>query len=95
MEESGGSSEHVKEVLALLHLGRFGMQRMRQLARTAVYWPNNDDDIEAAHADTAYLMLSIRIGHPNLQFTHGSYQRNPGVYTTSIMQSTSWAQTMC
>ena len=28
-------------------MGHFGMQRMKQLARTAVYWPNIDDDIEA------------------------------------------------
>ncbi|XP_014663413.1 PREDICTED: uncharacterized protein K02A2.6-like [Priapulus caudatus] len=34
------------QVLELLHLGHFGMQRMKQLARTAVYWPNIDDDIE-------------------------------------------------
>jgi hypothetical protein len=36
-----------REVLNLLHLGHFGMQRMKQLARTAVYWPNIDEDIEA------------------------------------------------
>ena len=34
-------------ILEQLHLGHFGMQRMKQLARTAVYWPNNDEDIEA------------------------------------------------
>ncbi|KAG0720105.1 Transposon Tf2-6 polyprotein [Chionoecetes opilio] len=33
-------------VLQLLHLGHLGMQRMKQLARTAVYWPNIDRDIE-------------------------------------------------
>ena len=31
----------------MLNLGHFGMQRMKQLADTAVYWPNIDDDIEA------------------------------------------------
>eukprot|EP00795_Rhopilema_esculentum_P007931 gene7931-biopygen9137 len=36
-----------RNVLGLLHLGHFGMQRMKQLARTAVYWPNIDEDIEA------------------------------------------------
>ena len=36
-----------REVLDQLHLGHFGMQRMKQLARTAVYWPRIDDDIEA------------------------------------------------
>ena len=34
-------------VLEQLHLGHFGMQRMKQLARTSVYWPNIDLDIEA------------------------------------------------
>ena len=33
------------QVLQLLHLGHFGMQRMKQLARTAVYWPQIDSDI--------------------------------------------------
>ena len=36
-----------RQVLEYLHLGHFGMQRMKQLARTAVYWPNIDEDIEA------------------------------------------------
>ena len=34
-----------KEVLKILHLGHFGIQRMKQLARTAVYWPRMDADI--------------------------------------------------
>ena len=33
------------QVLAILHEGHFGIQRMKQLARTAVYWPNIDEDI--------------------------------------------------
>lgn len=33
-------------VLGILHLSHLGIQRMKQLARTAVYWPNIDDDIE-------------------------------------------------
>ena len=35
------------QVLEHLHLGHFGMHRMKQLARTAVYWPNINEDIEA------------------------------------------------
>jgi transposase InsO family protein len=35
-----------RQVLDLLHLGHFGMQRMKQLARSVVYWPHIDDDIE-------------------------------------------------
>ena len=33
------------QVLQLLHSGHFGMQRMKQLACTAVYWPRIDSDI--------------------------------------------------
>lgn len=33
------------KVLQLLHMGHFGMERMKQLARTAVYWPNINADI--------------------------------------------------
>ena len=33
-------------ILKLLHLGHFGMQRMKQLARSTVYWPRINFDIE-------------------------------------------------
>ena len=33
------------KVLQLLHLGHFGMEKMKQLARTAVYWPGIDSKI--------------------------------------------------
>jgi len=33
------------QVLQILHAGHFGMQKMKQLARTAVYWPRIDTDI--------------------------------------------------
>ena len=33
-------------ILKLLHLGHFGMQRMKQLARSTVYWPRIDFDNE-------------------------------------------------
>lgn len=35
-----------EQVLQLLHLGHFGMQRMKQLARSVVYWPHIDVNIE-------------------------------------------------
>lgn len=35
-----------RRVLDLIHLGHFGIQRMKQLARSAVYWPRIDSDIE-------------------------------------------------
>ena len=35
-----------RQVLQILHLGHFGMERMKKLARTAVYWPRIDADIE-------------------------------------------------
>lgn len=34
-----------KQVLQILHQGHFGMQRMKQLSRTAVYWPGLDAQI--------------------------------------------------
>ena len=34
-----------KSILLLLHEGHFGIERMKQLARTVVYWPNIDSDI--------------------------------------------------
>ena len=34
------------KILDLLHTGHFGMERMKQLARTAVYWPGIDEAIE-------------------------------------------------
>ena len=33
-------------ILELLHLGHFGIEKMRQLARTSVYWPGLDNDIK-------------------------------------------------
>jgi hypothetical protein len=36
-----------ENILNILHLGHFGMVKMKQLARTVVYWPNIDDDIES------------------------------------------------
>ena len=35
-----------RQVLDLLHTGHFGIQRMKQLARSAVYWPRLDASIE-------------------------------------------------
>ena len=34
-----------KNILLLLHEGHFGIERMKQLARIVVYWPNIDSDI--------------------------------------------------
>ena len=34
------------QILDILHLGHFGIQRMKQLARSAVYWPHIDSQIE-------------------------------------------------
>lgn len=34
------------QVLQLIHLGHFGMQRMKQLARSVVYWPHINEHIE-------------------------------------------------
>ncbi|GFN76626.1 Pol polyprotein [Plakobranchus ocellatus] len=34
------------KALHILHQGHFGMQRMKQLARTAIYWLNINTDTE-------------------------------------------------
>ena len=34
------------QILDILHLGHFGMQRMKQLVRSAVYWPHIDSQIK-------------------------------------------------
>ena len=34
-----------KSILLLFHEGHFGVERINQLARTVVYWPNIDSDI--------------------------------------------------
>ena len=34
------------QVLHLVHLGHFDIQRMKQLASSVVYWPHINDDIE-------------------------------------------------
>ena len=34
------------QILDILHLGRFSMQRRKQLARSAVYWPHIDSQLE-------------------------------------------------
>ena len=36
-----------QQILEILHTSHLGMQRMKQLARTAVYWPGIDNDIVA------------------------------------------------
>ena len=38
---------HKKQVLDILHLGHMGMHYMKQLARSAVYWPHIDENISA------------------------------------------------
>ena len=43
-----------RQVLEILHLGHFGIQRMKQLAKTAIYWPGIDKKIgEICHACTS------------------------------------------
>ncbi|XP_005106177.1 uncharacterized protein K02A2.6-like [Aplysia californica] len=58
------------QVLQILHLGHFGMQRIEQLARTAVYWPSIDADIEnvARHctACNEHQRLPPKPSHPRI-----------------------------
>ena len=45
-EQNCYSFEAETQVLQLLHLGHFGMQRMKQLARSSAYWPDMNSNIE-------------------------------------------------
>ena len=58
-------------MLKLLHEGHFGIQRMKQLARTAVYWPNIDDDNVDLCSRSCMLALNIKIDLPSRQFIRG------------------------
>ena len=40
------------QVLQLVHLGHFGIQTMKQLARSVVYWPHINEHIEQVQART-------------------------------------------
>eukprot|EP00795_Rhopilema_esculentum_P005001 gene5001-biopygen83 len=57
------------QVLEILHLGHFGMQRMKQLARTAVYWPG----IDASIADTSTTSSRATIDVLEQDFAHFGY----------------------
>ena len=53
------------QVLKLLHEGHFGIQRMKQLAKTAVYWPNIDNDIvDLCRSCTSYAVHQNRPSKP-------------------------------
>ena len=80
------------QVLELLHSGHFGMQRMKQLARTAVYWPRIDADIEARSRQCG-ACAEHQNAPSNMQFTLGCYQKSLGVEFISTTRLTSSAVT--
>ena len=67
-----------KKVQQVLYLCHFGMQRMKQLARSAVYWLRIDQDIERISQQCTAYMQSSRTILPNMPFICGCYQRNHG-----------------
>ena len=67
------------QVLEILHLGHFGIQRMKQLARTAVYWPG----VDAAIVRMSQRLFVMR-GAPTT-FTRWWCRRNPGAEFMWIM----------
>ena len=69
-------------ILKLLHLGHFGMQRMKQLARSTVYWPRIDFDIEN-------LCRKSKISRINLQI----HDARKTMVKTWTMRSTFWEET--
>ena len=61
-----------KQILDFLHLGHFGMQKMKQLARSAVYSTGLTSTVRMRiHADAALHMLNTRTDHHSLPTIHG------------------------
>lgn len=77
-----------KAVLQILHEGHFGIQRMKQLARTAVYWPNIDTDIKDLCHECSVCVQVTGMSQQKHQYILGSYQRSRGAVCTSTTQST-------
>ena len=74
------------QVLVLPHLGNLGIQRMQQLACTAVYWPWIDTDITNQCQTCAEHQTK-----PTK--SRGCYRRNSGTESTLIMQLIFWEPT--
>ena len=70
--ESAGSSS-----TDILQLGHFGVQRMKQLACTAVYWPRIDEDIVRVNATGVAPALSTRTDLRNRRIIHGMLLKKP------------------
>ena len=68
----------IKKTLQILHIGFFGMQRMKQLARSVVYWPDVDARILEISL-FAYFALNIKIYLLKYLYIHGWYLKNHGV----------------
>jgi len=84
-----------RQVLDLLHKYNFGIQRMKQLARTVVYWPNIDSNILDLSTFSIYVRLAPGIS-PNrrkLLSTRECYLRSRGAAYILIMPSTFWVST--
>ena len=80
-----------QQVLKLLHLGHFGIQRMKQLARTAVYWPRIDYDI----VDTCHKCYSCAQHQNDPPIIRGCYRNVHGAGFTLTMPLILWGGTGC
>ena len=74
-------------VLKLIHLVHLNMQQMKQLARSAVYWPHIDEDIETLSHVRHVKLIRTRL--PNHLPTHGCYRKNHGAGYMLTTPSTS------
>ena len=82
-----------KETLKLLYLGHFGIERMKQLARTAVYWPGIDKDIyDLCKSNCVIHVMNNRTTYQKLLCTHAYFQKYHRIQSPSITQSTLWFQ---
>ena len=76
-------------ILEILHLGHFGMQRMKQLARSVIYWPHINGDIEilllpekpwsSFHLDRAITFMGT-----NWLVIVDAYSKYPCIHVTSF-----------
>ena len=85
---------NLQSLLKELHEGHLGVVRMKELARSYVWWPNLDQDIErmVASCEKCKMVSSM----PQLvHITHGSFLVPHGTEFTLIMGSTKELTSLC
>ena len=65
-----------KAVLKQLHSEHLGVNRMKAIAPSVVYWPNVDSDIEKT-VKSCVLCLQAQKNPPQIADSHCTYQEQP------------------